>query len=208
MVAVSAVRGARPAVYLLAAPSALDRLVHGLAHDALVSLGNAVVLVHFYRELSLAFIMPRGFSSQLAIISNPRLGRRPKHQLGFRNDAGNRVTEGIVTTVSMVDAVTSAARCATLKSAKLRAEARVIQQFAPAGIEQRQHVAVKVRLGFVGRLIANPMRSKSLTRPLAGVAVASDAMNAVALEQSGEFDHHVVRRKGRLTLADGIEHGA
>src|SRR5262249_62283597 len=128
MVAVSAVRGARPAVYLLAAPSALDRLVHGLAHDALVSLGNAVVLVHFYRELSLAFIMPRGFSSQLAIISNPRLGRRPKHQLGFRNDAGNRVTEVIVAPGSMVDAVTSAAPGAAFEADDLCNEPRVIEQ--------------------------------------------------------------------------------
>ena len=174
MVAISAVRGARPALYLLAAPSTLDRLVHAFPRDALVSLDDTVVFVLFYRELSLAFIISRGFSCQLAVKSNPRLGRRPKHQLGFRNDAGNRVTEVIVAPGSMVDAVTSAAPGAAFEADDLCNEPRVIEQLDLPRVDDGEELSINVGFGLAGGFIGDAECPEAFARPLAAIAIAGD----------------------------------
>ncbi len=105
----------------------------------------------------------------------------------------------------MVYAVAPAARSSALEAAELRDEARVIEQFDLAGVQQREHVAIDVALRMLREIVRNAVHAEALARPLAGVPVAGDAMHAIALKRLGEVGDDALRGERRSALADAVE---
>ena len=84
----------------------------------------------------------------------------------------------------MIDQVASAARHPPLQAAQLIDQPFEVQELRPAGVEQRQRVAVDVRLRRLAQLIVDAMGTKRLADPFAGVSIANHLADAVGLEQS------------------------
>ena len=64
----------------------------------------------------------------------------------LRGEPGHGIDKVIKSVRRMIDAVATAARSAPFQSTKLSDQSRMIQQFYAGGIDQRQQVAVQVRL--------------------------------------------------------------
>ena len=95
---------------------------------------------------------------------------RPPVPLQHDEGAANRVGEIVMGagTLRMVDQVASAARRPPLEAAQLIDEPLEVQELHPAGVEQRQRVAVDVRLRNLAQLIVDAMAAKRLADPFAG----------------------------------------
>ena len=83
----------------------------------------------------------------------------------------------------MVDQVMAAARRPPLEAAQLIDQPLEVQELYPAGVEQRQRVAVDVRLRNLAKLVLDAMAAKRLADPFAGVSIANHLADAVGLEQ-------------------------
>ena len=106
----------------------------------------------------------------------------------FQHDKGaaNRVGEIVMGAgmLRMVDQVAAAARCPPLQAAQLIDQPLEVQELRPAGVEQRQRVAVDVRLRRFAQLIFDAMAAKRVADPFASVSIANHFADAVGLEQS------------------------
>src|SRR6516162_2987414 len=73
----------------------------------------------------------------------------------------------------MVDRVATAARGATLKTAKLSDEALVIEQFNAAAVQERQQVAIQIGFRLGGDGVFDAMNPETLAWPLRGETIAA-----------------------------------
>ena len=99
----------------------------------------------------------------------------------------------------MVDAIPPASRGAALEAGQLIHELRMVDQVDQLRIHQRKQVAIQIALRLRRRLIGDAMLAELLHRLFAAVAVALDAVDAIALEQSCEFADADSGENGGLT---------
>ena len=99
----------------------------------------------------------------------------------------------------MVDAVAARARGAAFEADQLGGEPLVAEQPDLSRINVRQQIEIEDALGIFRGFVFDPTLCELLTRPFAGVAVALDLRDAVALQQVGEFLDHSLGENGGLT---------
>src|SRR5579862_8238415 len=108
----------------------------------------------------------------------------------------------------VIDHFAAAARGMTLEAGKLRYKTSVVEKLSPVRVQKRQHVEVYLAPRLFGRLVGDPINRESLARPLAGVMIARNRRDSVALENARKFTHHVFRTEGRLDFPNQIKNGS
>ena len=95
---------------------------------------------------------------------------RPPVPLQHDKCAANRIGEIVMGAgmLQMIDQVAAAARRPPLQTAQLIDQPLEVQELRPAGVEQRQRVAVDVRLRRLAQLIVDAMAAERLADPFAG----------------------------------------
>jgi hypothetical protein len=68
---------------------------------------------------------------------------------------------------------------AALEGGELGHKPRIVEQFDPAGIDERQELAVEIRLRLLREFIFDPAGSPLLARLLACVAIARDGGKSI-----------------------------
>src|SRR5260370_12412592 len=127
---------------------------------------------------------------RLLATSPMRALRRSKRDRLVRREAANSANGvgGVVGGAGrMVDAIPPASRGAALKGRQLVGELRMVDQVDQLRIHQRKQLAIQIALRLRRRLIGDAMLAELFHRPFAAVAVALDAVDAIALEQLCEF---------------------
>src|SRR5271157_327821 len=87
----------------------------------------------------------------------------------------------------MVHAITSTRRRPPLEAAELPERHRLIQELHHASVHRGEELEIELRAINGARLVFDASLAKCLRRPFAGVAVAYDSFDAVALQKHGRL---------------------
>lgn len=97
---------------------------------------------------------------------------------------------------------------AAFKPGKLDGQARIIEQFNPLRMDERQQIDVQVRVWSSSRLVAEAVLAEARAGSLAAVAVADDVVDAVMPQDVGELCDSRLGIEARPGLTDRVEdHG-
>jgi hypothetical protein len=87
----------------------------------------------------------------------------------------------------MVNRVAATTGGSTLKRTQLRDQPRMIEQFTPATVQQRQQVAIQIALGFVGDAVFDAVFAEDLARRGGLRRISPSCRSYYAERNAGQF---------------------